>query len=148
MAVEKELNAADKAWKTRKSSKYKRKKAAIKATHTRRTVTFGHTKETQKIKYQAMLGYSKKVVKNKPTCNCCGITELDFLNIDHIKGKKEMMKIKTLRKIDYNPRRSGRYLNRWLIKNNFPNGFQVLCFNCNTAKELYGTCPHKRKRKS
>jgi len=140
--------AALKAWKTRKSQKYKWKRAAIKATHTRRTKTFGHSEETLKIKYQAMLGYSKKAGKKKPTCNCCGITELDFLNIDHIKGKNEMMKNKTLRKIGYNSRRSGRHLGRWLIKNNFPNGFQVLCFNCNVARELYRVCPHKRKKKN
>lgn len=29
---------------------------------------------------------------------------------------------------------------RWLIKNNFPEDFQVLCWNCNLAKEKYGGC--------
>ena len=27
-------------------------------------------------------------------------------------------------------------------KNNYPEGFQVLCSNCNFAKGKYGSCPH------
>ena len=35
---------------------------------------------------------------------------------------------------------------RWLKRNNFPEGFQVLCFNCNCGKEINkGVCPHKSK---
>jgi hypothetical protein len=30
-----------------------------------------------------------------------------------------------------------------LIKNNFPDGFQVLCHNCNMSIGLYGYCPHQ-----
>ena len=139
--------AAKKAVETKKKKALAetRKNAAIKATHTRKTKTFGHSEENQKTKYAAMLGYSKKISKKIPTCNCCGVSELDFLNIDHIKGKKEMMRDTYLLKIGYNSKRSGKGLNRWLINNNFPRGFQVLCFNCNVAKELYGKCPHKRK---
>ena len=34
-------------------------------------------------------------------------------------------------------------LYRWLKKNNFPEGFQVLCWNCNHAKFFNGgNCPH------
>ena len=29
----------------------------------------------------------------------------------------------------------------WLIKNDFPPGYQVLCFNCNYAKTAFGKCP-------
>jgi hypothetical protein len=32
---------------------------------------------------------------------------------------------------------------RWLITNNFPDDFQILCHNCNYAKS-HGGCPHKR----
>lgn len=30
---------------------------------------------------------------------------------------------------------------RWLEVNNYPEGFQVLCHNCNFAKS-HGGCPH------
>jgi hypothetical protein len=32
---------------------------------------------------------------------------------------------------------------RWLAKKNFPEGFQVLCANCNVAKSQNGVCPHQ-----
>ena len=33
---------------------------------------------------------------------------------------------------------------KWIIKNNFPKGFQILCHNCNSAKAVYGKCPHEK----
>ena len=34
----------------------------------------------------------------------------------------------------------------WLKNNNFPEGFQVLCFNCNCGKARNkGICPHSGK---
>jgi len=58
---------------------------------------------------------------------------------------KQMEKDTQLRKIGYTASREGPSLNNWLMKNKLPKGFQVLCWNCNTTKELYGLCPHKRK---
>ena len=108
--------------------------------------TGGHNKKTQALKYKVSAGYSKKFLhKNKPTCFCCGEnSHLDFLTIDHIKGKKEMLKDKTLRKLGYSQTRTGRSLNNWLIATDFPRGFQILCWNCNVTKFLYQRCPHKR----
>jgi hypothetical protein len=34
----------------------------------------------------------------------------------------------------------------WIIENNYPDGFQILCHNCNVAKGLIGnnnTCTHE-----
>jgi hypothetical protein len=31
---------------------------------------------------------------------------------------------------------------RWLRNNNYPHRFQILCWNCNVTKQLYGSCPH------
>ena len=39
--------------------------------------------------------------------------------------------------------RSQENLNYWLEKNNFPSGFQILCWNCNFAKGSLGKCPHE-----
>jgi len=68
-------------------------------------------------------------------CACCGETRKEFLCIDHINGggtkhHKEL-------------HNQGTYLYAWLIKNNFPKGFRVLCHNCNMAIGLYGYCPHQ-----
>jgi len=33
---------------------------------------------------------------------------------------------------------------RWLFNNNFPNGYQVMCWTCNMARyQNKGVCPHK-----
>jgi hypothetical protein len=70
-------------------------------------------------------------------CMCCGETIKEFLCIDHINGggckhRKEIG--------------GGSYFYVWLKKNNYPDGFQVLCHNCNQAKSAYGECPHKDGR--
>ena len=68
-------------------------------------------------------------------CVCCGEKELKFLSIDHINGKgtKHRKEIKNQTYI-------------WLVKNNYPKGFQTLCFNCNWGRyKNNGICPHKDK---
>jgi len=30
---------------------------------------------------------------------------------------------------------------KWLVQNNFPSGFQTLCYNCNFAKGSKKCCP-------
>jgi hypothetical protein len=73
----------------------------------------------------------------EPKCNCCGITGIYFLCIDHINddGNKIRGKKQTF---------TGEIFYRWIVKNNFPNDLQVLCYNCNNAKHWNNNiCPHK-----
>ena len=66
-------------------------------------------------------------------CVCCGEKQIEFLCIDHINGGgNQHRKIMTTKSIG-----------EWLCANKYPKGFQVLCFNCNSAKSIYGKCPHK-----
>lgn len=65
-------------------------------------------------------------------CVCCGETEPKFLCIDHINGGGA----KHVREIGGN-------FYHWLKKSGYPEGFQVLCHNCNMAKGFYGSCPHQ-----
>lgn len=70
------------------------------------------------------------------TCVCCGETILRFLTIDHMNnnGKQHRKEVG-----------GGNYLYRWLINNKFPEGFQILCFNCNSGRAANGgICPHKQ----
>lgn len=71
-------------------------------------------------------------------CPTCGITEPDFLAVDHIEnnGNEHRKKLK------------GTNIYLWLIKNSFPEGFQLLCFNCNSAKAFFGGCPHTKLRET
>lgn len=71
-------------------------------------------------------------------CACCGETEPCFLAIDHIDGDGNNHR----KKIG----KWGSSFFKWLIANDFPEGFQVLCHNCNMGKHLNGgECPHKSK---
>ena len=90
--------------------------------------------------------YSKQLSKsNIPCCRCCGEnSHIEFLAIDHIAGKKEMDSEPELVKLGYSSLKREKDLQYWIIKNNFPKGFQILCHNCNVAKGLYGECPHEK----
>jgi hypothetical protein len=71
-------------------------------------------------------------------CACCGISEICFLSIDHINN--DGYKSKGNRK----NRVSGYLFYKDIIKRGFPNDLQILCFNCNVAKQHNGgVCPHK-----
>jgi len=79
----------------------------------------------------------KKYGGNSPKCKCCGESEFKFLAIDHIKGGGSKQ-----RKMEgYGS------LGQWLRSKGYPEGYQILCHNCNCAKGFYGKCPHKLKTK-
>lgn len=68
-------------------------------------------------------------------CNCCGEPNILFLSIDHVNRDGVTHRKET--------GVSGTGINYWLVKHNFPEGFQVLCFNCNLGRERNGgICPH------
>ena len=69
-----------------------------------------------------------------PKCACCGESMFEFLSIDHIGGGGKAHR----KKIG-----GSSYLYSWLERNGFPEGFQVLCHNCNQAIGIFGYCPHK-----
>jgi hypothetical protein len=71
-------------------------------------------------------------------CACCDESEFRFLTLDHINGgggahRKEL---------------KGRRLASVLKQQNWPEDYQVLCWNCNCAKQFNGgICPHEEKRR-
>ncbi len=72
-------------------------------------------------------------------CACCGEKIHDFLTIDHTEnnGRNHRREIGT----------SSNSLVYWLKKNNYPEGFQILCWNCQWGKlKNGGTCPHQAVR--
>ncbi len=72
-----------------------------------------------------------------PVCKCCGETCMWFLTIDHINGNGGKHRSEIYKCGEY-----GAGIYRWLKKNRFPYGFQVLCMNCNWARRIDGNCPH------
>lgn len=61
-------------------------------------------------------------------CVLCGELDIEFLELDHINGGgcKHLEEIKL----------QGKRMHQWVIENNFPPIFQVLCCNCNWLKHL------------
>lgn len=77
----------------------------------------------RKLKLGVFIHYGE----GKICCKNCGITDPDLLTIDHINDNgAEERKTKGLGKNFY----------QWLKNNNFPPGYQILCWNCNHKKEL------------
>jgi hypothetical protein len=92
--------------------------------------------------------YSKHISNSKiPCCNCCGEnSHVDFLAIDHIAGKNQINSEHELIKLGYSSKLKGKGLINWIIENTYPEGFQILCHNCNVAKGLIGNnniCTHE-----
>jgi hypothetical protein len=70
-------------------------------------------------------------------CACCKEATLEFLTIDHIDetGAQERKSLNM---------NGGHQFYYWLKMQGYPKGnYQVLCFNCNFAKHVYGKCPHQ-----
>ena len=87
-----------------------------------------------RIKMEVFSHYSEGYV----VCACCGEDGIDFLTLDHIENDG------AVKRKNGEPLGSGLY--RYLIKNNYPSGFQVLCWNCNCGKRINkGICPHQNQ---
>lgn len=80
-------------------------------------------------------------------CMACKESDPMVLSIDHIhnNGAEHRKQIFGRGKKGRPP--SGYWLYYWLLKNKLPEGFQVLCMNCNTAKHKnHGVIPPQRFR--
>ena len=133
--------------KTHSSEEQKRKRAVYNHDYHLNYVSKPENKEKHNLYYKTHLEqcrehnkqYHRKIHRivlehYGLRCACCGESTYEFLELDHINndGTKHRKEI-------------GTNINHWLYKNNFPDGFQTLCSNCNNAKGRWGECPHKRK---
>lgn len=88
----------------------------------------------QRLKMDAFMAYGG------PKCVCCGVSEPMFLNIDHV-NRNGAAHIREIGKS------AGFRIYGWLKRHRYPAGFQVLCFNCNCAREFNGgICPHQQQQ--
>ena len=71
-------------------------------------------------------------------CACCGETRREYLTIDHKNGNGNKQRKEMGFHNSYD-------LYRWLKQNNYPEEFQVLCFNCNLGKRNFSVCPHDKE---
>ena len=89
-------------------------------------------KFTRKRKEYIIAYYSNNTNK----CECCNESNIEFLTVDHINGDGAQHR----REI------GGGHLYHWLTKNKYPEGFRILCLNCNFSLGQYGYCPHVGSR--
>jgi hypothetical protein len=89
------------------------------------------------VKRRRIVARKKVVEYYGGKCSCCGEKEYDFLTIDHVNGGGTKH-----RKIV-----SSALLPSLIIKNNYPDDYQILCYNCNCSKAFNKdkVCPHKVK---
>lgn len=74
-------------------------------------------------------------------CTCCSETHHNMLQLDHVQndGNHQRSSISC--------KNSGMVLYRWIIANNFPKIFQILCANCNWSKRMNnGICEHQTEK--
>ena len=86
------------------------------------------------LKLEVLQHYS---VSKIPVCKCCGEGMYEFMSLDHVNGDGAEHRRK------HPKARAGHSFYSWLKRNGFPEGLQVLCFNCNCAKGAFGVCPHQ-----
>lgn len=71
-------------------------------------------------------------------CSCCSESVRAFLTIDHVGGGGNRHR----RDIG----NDSAALYRWLNRTGYPDGFRVLCWNCNWGTHVNGgVCPHQSK---
>ena len=72
-----------------------------------------------------------------PLCQCpgCHTTFIEFLQLDHMNGDGAR------HRKENNLGTGAARLWRWVRKMGYPEGFQVLCRNCNGAKFTRAKCP-------
>lgn len=112
----KEIRARDARW-------YKKHKEERNILSRRLSPIYGRG-----LKEKVCLHYGKGEI----LCQCvgCHVRHIELLTIDHI------VPIGRRRK-----RRTSVSLYLWLIKKNFPKGYQILCGSCNLAKRNNEKCP-------
>lgn len=91
----------------------------------------------RQLRHEAIMAYGGYV------CSCCGESEPTFLTIDHVNNDAWKYRRTNSKGYKVGPHSGGRLLS-WLKRSGYPEGFQVLCANCNQGKAVSGTgvCPH------
>ena len=86
-------------------------------------------------RFEALSG----IAGGKPSCVCCGLSDWRFLTFDHIHGggRAERAANRGKNVLDI--------VTSQYAKNGYwaRDKYQVLCNNCNQAKQSYGVCPHQ-----
>lgn len=84
-------------------------------------------KSVRKLKTQVYAAYGNE-------CVCCGEKDKRFLTVDHVNNDGGQHRRELGKTTDS--------LLTWAKRNGFPETLQLMCWNCNLGKAIYGSCPH------
>ena len=88
------------------------------------------------LKTEVFSHYSKEVSNSDfPICACCGYSDLRALTLDHIAGRKNVS--------PEEKQLGGIPLWQFVKDKGLQEGYQILCFNCNSMKGNKPQCPHQ-----
>ena len=107
------------------SNKIKKRNKNYKVTH-REIIRKRERERKRNYRITVLDHYSNGIMK----CKYCSENRIECLQIDHIEGMGNEQRKK------YGLKSSSMFF-KWLIDNNFPKGFQVLCANCNWYKRFH-----------
>lgn len=98
----------------------------------RQSIARRHKEKYGKMKFTIINFYTKGTMK----CQCpkCDVIGYEFMTIDHVKNNGN---------IDRKTKNAAQ-IRKLIIENNFPDDYQVLCYNCNCTKGTFGVCSHFR----
>lgn len=97
-------------------------------------------KYLKRIQDNVVVAKSKVIKAYGSVCACCGEPDVRFLTVDHIDNNGAAHR-------QENKLNTGVRTYYFLIRNNFPKDFQLLCWNCNCGKQHNGgVCPHKQPK--
>ena len=82
-------------------------------------------KRLKRFRDRRLLVLNHYSTKSYPICAKCGEKKSEFLQVDHILGVKKQESV-----------RGASNLINYLLKNDYPDGYQILCGNCNWLKEF------------
>lgn len=104
-------------WRHREEIRAKRSSPEVRTKERKKA-----KEQVHRVKLEVFMHYSS----GTPTCKRCGITDLDVLCLDHIDGGGTKDRLYS--------NHAGSNLHYFLRRNGYPDGFQVLCANCNLKK--------------
>ena len=116
------------------------KKSTLYSKQNREKCRAWGTKAKNKLKAEIFVHYGNGEIK----CKLCPELDLNLLTIDHINGNGNQHRKEIGKKTGYN-------FYSWLKKNNYPDGYQVLCWTCQFKKrilEMRPTNPTPRQIKN
>jgi len=103
-----------------------------------------HRQQDRKINKRFRVNQKQRVIAGYGgKCQCeggCDESRFEFLTIDHVNNDGAE------HRRNLGSGAIGPMLYKYIIDNNFPEEYRLLCWNCNCAKGHYGECPHVNEK--